>query len=97
MSRLISVDELINYLGFENTDEEIEDNVGEIITLDNIDAIPTAYDLDKVLERLERLKRTNEVNQCYATAMGFRQAIEIVKDGIIKYDDEPESAEEAGE
>lgn len=96
MSRLISVDELIDYLGFENTDEEREENVGEIITLEDIDKIPTAYDLDKVLERLERLKRTNEVNQCYATATGFRQAIEIVKAGIAKAV-EAESVEEADE
>lgn len=45
MSRLISVDELMDYLGFENTDEEREENVGEIITLEDIDKIPTAYAL----------------------------------------------------
>lgn len=83
MSRLISVDELMDHLGFENTDEEREENVGEIITLEDIDKIPTAYDPDEVLEQLEALKRANEVNQCYATAMGFQQAIEIVKAGII--------------
>lgn len=52
-----------------------------------IEEQPTAYDLDAVLEQLERLKRTNEVNQNYATAMGFRQAIEIVTAGGIGHDE----------
>ena len=52
-----------------------------------IKEMPVSYDLDAVLEQLERLKRTNEVNQNYATAMGFRQAIEIVKAGGIGHDE----------
>lgn len=93
MSRLIDADKLL---------QELQALDGQDLYLPAhfeglIEEQPTAYDLDPVLERLERLKRTNEVNQCYATAMGFRQAIEIVKDGIIKYDEEAESAEEADE
>lgn len=93
MSRLIDADKLL---------QELQALDGQDLYLPAhfeglIEEQPTAYDLDTVLERLERLKRTNEVNQCYATAMGFRQAIEIVNDGIIKYDEEAESAEEADE
>lgn len=44
-----------------------------------IEAWNTRKPMDKVVEQLERLKKTNERNQNYLTAMGFRQAIEIVK------------------
>lgn len=53
MSRLIDVDALIDYLGFGNTEEEREENVGEIVTLEDFDNQPTAFDVDKVVERLE--------------------------------------------
>lgn len=53
MSRLIDADKLIDYLGFGNTEEEIEENVGEIVTLEDFDNQPTAFDLDKVVEQLE--------------------------------------------
>lgn len=42
--RLIDADRLINYLGFENTQVEREENIGEIITLEMIDEQPIAYD-----------------------------------------------------
>ena len=53
MSRLIDADALIDYLGFGNTEDEREENVGEIVTLEDFDNQPTAFDLDKVEERLE--------------------------------------------
>ena len=53
MSRLIDADALIDYLGFGNTEEEREENVGEIVTLEDFDEQPTAFDADKVVERLE--------------------------------------------
>ena len=51
MSRLINVDALIDYLGFGNTEEEREESVGEIFTLQDFDEQPTAFDADKVVER----------------------------------------------
>ena len=51
--RLIDADALIKYLGFENTQEERDDNVGEIITLEDIDNQPTVYDVDNVIDELE--------------------------------------------
>lgn len=53
MRRLIDADALIDYLGFGNTEEEREENVGEIVTLEDFDNQPTAFDVDKVAERLE--------------------------------------------
>lgn len=54
--RLIDVDALIDYLGFDNTEEEREENIGEIVTLDDFDKQPTAFDVDKVVEQLKELK-----------------------------------------
>ena len=47
--RLIDVDALIDYLGFDNTEEEREENVGEIVTLEDFDRQPTAFNVDKVV------------------------------------------------
>lgn len=85
MGRLIDTDDLIWCLDFENTEEEREENVGEIITLEMIDRIPTAYDLDEVLKQLEEEK--NPMYRGDGTLMGARRgmnidkAIEIVKNG----------------
>lgn len=62
MGRLIDENELIGILGFENTQEEREENVGEIITLEDIDRIPTAYNPDKVVNQLE--ERTAFLKDC---------------------------------
>lgn len=94
MGRLIDTDDLIQYLDFKNTEEEREENVGKIITLEMIDNIPTAYDLDDVLEKLEKemqfAERDKEwsvkVNPCqFDTAKGYANGVantyEIVKCG----------------
>ena len=81
MGRLIDTDDLIMYLDL----EEREENVGDIITLETIDRIPTAYDLDEVLKQLEEEK--NPMYRDDGTLMGARRemnidrAIEIVKNG----------------
>lgn len=56
MGRLIDVDKLIDYLGFDNTEYEREENIGEIVSLYDFDEQPTAYDVDKVVEQLKQLK-----------------------------------------
>ena len=97
MGRLIDEDELISILGFENTQEEREENVGEIITLEDIDRIPTAYDPDKVVKQLEEarqiraLAKTESIaGMCGASAnyycgaeCAYERAIEIVKGGGV--------------
>lgn len=93
--RLIDADEFIQYLGFENTEEEREENVGEIITLDDVDNIPTAYDLDNVIKALgkelklaemdkEQVMIENPLQFDYVRgyAMGISNALEIVKGGF---------------
>ena len=46
-----------------------------------IDEQPTAYDLDKVVEQLERLKEVSEEKPNYLVTLGIGLAIEIVKKG----------------
>ena len=81
MGRLIDTDELIRYLGFENTEEEREENVGEIITLEMIDEIPTAYNFDEVLEQLQDNAIEFELFGICSDYVPLGQAIEIVKYG----------------
>ena len=88
MGRMIDTDELIDILGFENTQEERDENVGEIITLEDIDRIPTAYDPDKVVEQLEDRKslmletfKISESDIDRGRIYGMDKAIEIVKAG----------------
>ena len=85
MSRLIDVDAMIDYLGFDNTEEEREENIGEIVTLKDFDEQPTAYDVDKVVDQLEKLLEDNTLDSGddWYAAECLSRAIEIVKGGGI--------------
>ena len=85
MGRLIDADELIDILGFEDTQEERDENVGEIITLEDIDRIPTAYDPDKVVEQLKdrsTLSRPVGWTRSYEI-ITLKDAVETVKGGGV--------------
>lgn len=83
--RLINADEFIEYLGLD-VENSREDNLGEIITLEDFDRQSTAYDVDKVVERLENAK-TNFIGmgtlQSAYFDKGVDKAIEIVKSGGV--------------
>ena len=90
--RLIDADLLMQNLGFENTEEEREENVGQIITWEDVDIIPTVFDVEKVVKELEDLKmsyyltlaNTGDADKDCAylnTANAIDRAIEIVKRG----------------
>lgn len=81
--RLIDADVLIQYLGFENTEEERENNIGEIITLEDLDNQPTAYDIDKVVDELEQHYDDDSVICGLGYNDAIKKAIEIVKQGGI--------------
>ena len=53
---LISRKAFMEYLGLEDTEENREENVGEIATLEDFDRQPTAFDKEKVLKELAFLK-----------------------------------------
>lgn len=59
MGRLIDVDDLIEYLGFKDTQEERNNNYAENITLEEIDRIETA----NVAEREEVKKLIREAKK----------------------------------
>lgn len=86
--RLIDADEFIEYLGLD-VENSREDNLGEIITLEDFDRQPTAYDLNNVVEQLENAK-TNFIGmgtlQSAYFDKGIDKAIEIVKSGGISDD-----------
>ena len=50
--RLIDADAFIEYLGLD-AENTREDNVGEIVTLEDFDRQPTAFDKEKVINELK--------------------------------------------
>jgi len=96
MSRLIDVDLLMENLGFDDTEEEREENVGEIITWKDIDSLPTVFDVEKVVEQLNKeleladeekrrctIENMLQFDEAKGYARGMACAIEIVKRGGI--------------
>lgn len=92
--RLIDADLLMEYLGFMDTEEEREENVGQIITWEDVDWMPTAFDVEKVVKLLEeelkladdekaRCIKENPIqfDSAKGYAHGVAAAIEIVKRG----------------
>lgn len=88
--RLIDADAFIEYLGLD-VENAREDNVGEIVTLEDFDRQPTAFDKEKVIEELRseasrwhesgvKFKDENEKG----VAAGFRLATHIVEKGGIE-------------
>ena len=91
MGRLIDADllkdNIIKCLKPLDPEEEMIDvNVALVSTLMEIDGQPTAYDVDKVVEQLEKLleDNTSDSGDDWYTAECLNRAIKIVKDGGIK-------------
>ena len=81
-------------LGFMDTEEGREENVGQIITWEDVDRMPTAFDAEKVVKLLEEERDYSyEDYENYAEkhdmdvecddlfCRGLDRAIEIVKRG----------------
>lgn len=92
--RLIDAELLMENLGFTDTEEEREENVGQIITWEDVDRMPTAFDAEKVVKLLEeelkladdekaRCIKENQIalDSAKGYAHGVAVAIEIVKRG----------------
>lgn len=76
--RLIYDDYFIKWLGFDNTENERENDIAKTVTLSDFDNFPTAYDIDKVVERLEE-HYSYDVGGLKMISLD--KAIEIVKGG----------------
>lgn len=92
--KVIDADLLMGNLGFGDTEEEREENVGEIITWEDIDSLPTAFDVEKVVEQLNKeleladeekrrctVENMLQFDEAKGYARGIACAIEIVKRG----------------
>ena len=78
----------MEYLGLEDTEENREENVGEIVTLEDFDRQATAFDKEKVIEELnsERnlMYREDGTLMSARTQISIDRAVEIVKKGGIE-------------
>lgn len=79
--RLIDADAFIEYLGLD-VESSRKNNLGAIVTLEDFDRQPSAYNVDRVMEQLE-------VNSMYAQGevaplVLLDDAIKIVKSGGIE-------------
>lgn len=92
--RIIDADLLMENLGFDDTEEEREENVGEIITWEDIDSLPTVFDVEKVVEQLNKeleladeekrrctVENMLQFDEAKGYARGITCAIDIVKRG----------------
>ena len=74
--RLIDADAFIEYLGLDAKNAR-EDNVGEIVTLEDFDRQPTAFDKEKVIEELKE-------EGCIIDDEAGNRAVEIIEKGGIE-------------
>ena len=92
--RLIDADAFIEYLGLD-AENAREENIVEIVTLEDFDRQPTAYDADKVVEQVQKYAHSNicgSHNGCPYVGdenmncenCGAIGALEIVKSGGIE-------------
>lgn len=90
--RLIDADKFMEYLGFDNTDEEREENVGQIVTLEDFDRQEIAHDVDRVIKKLETYisqQQENEMlsdNEKWLVKRVIEECIKIVKSGGVAND-----------
>ena len=84
MSRLIDADELIEYIKIWEIGTSISSDQKEFI--DCIGRQPTAFDMDEVVQQLEKLieDKTSESGDDWYTAECLNEAVEIVKGGGVE-------------
>lgn len=75
---LISRKAFMEYLGLEDTEENREENVGEIVTLEDFDRQATAFDKKKVIEEILN------VSHGYYNVETENEIVEIVEKGGIE-------------
>ncbi len=94
--RLIDAETFINYLGLDCKNSR-EENIGEIVTLEDFDRQPTAYDVNRVVERLKENQKYYKSKASYYDELGnannmyisdaiantYSKAIEIIKEGYV--------------
>lgn len=79
--RLIDADAFIEYLGLD-AENAREDNVGEIVTLEDFDRQPTAFDKEKVINELKSPYNYAIMAGKHVTTVD--RSVEIVEKGGIE-------------
>lgn len=79
---LISRKAFMEYLGLEDTEENRKENVGEIATLEDFDRQPTAFDKEKVMEKLQEAADLSVEDGLWHVEL--QKAFEIIKKGGIE-------------
>lgn len=79
--RLIDADAFIEYLGLD-AENAREDNVGEIVTLEDFDRQPTAFDKEKVIEKIKEIMNDESIR---FVDQAVNRTIEIVEKGGIEF------------
>ena len=74
---LISRKAFMEYLGLEDTEENREENVGEIVTLEDFDRQATAFDKEKVIKKIKDYRDL-------APSWVLREICDIVEKGGIE-------------
>lgn len=84
MSRLIDADDLIEYIKAFEIGTSISSDQKEFI--DCINNQPTAFDVDEVVQQLEKLieNKTSESGDDWYTAECLNEAVDIVKGGGVE-------------
>ena len=80
--RLIDADKLIDYFYYGIDDKPIIDGISDRKIIDTIKKQPTAYDIDNVIEELERELEKGNI----AIDFGEFRLFEIVKRGGVRKD-----------
>lgn len=98
MSDLISRKAFMEYLGLEDTEENREENVGEIVTLEDFDRQATAFDKEKVMEKLKHCRDYYDVNEQPKKPFDYWECADIRerKGKWMAYDDAIEIVEKGG-
>lgn len=88
---LISRKAFMEYLGLEDTEENREENVGEIVTLEDFDRQATAFDKEKVIEELKTKAEDSrkywsefDDEDAFGEMNAYKNAIEIIEKGGIE-------------
>ena len=81
---LISRKAFMEYLGLEDTEENREENVGEIVTLEDFDRQATAFDNEKVIDIIAHANSAIVIGDKYKALHWMKKLEEIVEKGGIE-------------
>ena len=75
--RLIDADLLMYNLGFDDTEEEREENAGEIITWEDIDMMPTAFDAKNYGKELMKIYKLFNIDGSLKRNLTAKEMVRI--------------------